>query len=233
MYRLCIVPARGGSTRFPKKNISLLDDKPLIFHTLDIIDGLFDQIIFTSDCDIMLDMVCERYANVETSSRPEELASNTSRVIDTVNYYHDNTTCHLDQIWLCLPTCPLRMEKDVINAQKLLTGDVDSVISITDYEFPPTLGLTRDGEDMIFDWHDSNPWQNNNHRSQDHPAIYRPNGAIYGSWSGAFTEHRNFYKGRVKGYFMPRERSIDIDNRIDLKMAQIILKDTNADQKRI
>jgi len=125
------------------------------------------------------------------------------------------------------------MEKDVINAQKLLTGDVDSVISITDYEFPPTLGLTKDGEDIIFDWHDSNPWQNNNHRSQDHPIVYRPNGAIYGSWSGAFTENRNFYKGRVKGYFMPRERSIDIDNRIDLKTAQIILEETNADKKRI
>ena len=233
MYRLCIVPARGGSTRFPNKNISLLDDKPLIFHTLDIIDGLFDQIIFTSDCDIMLDMVRERYTNVETSSRPEELASNTSKVIDTVNYYHDNITCYIDQIWLCLPTCPLRMEKDVINAKKLLTGNIDSVISITDYEFPPTLGLTKDGEDIIFDWHDSNPWQNNNHRSQDHPAIYRPNGAIYGSWSGAFKENRNFYKGREKGNFMPRERSIDIDNRIDLKTAQIILEDTNADQKRI
>ena len=32
---LCIIPARGGSKRFPRKNIALLNGKPLIYYTIE------------------------------------------------------------------------------------------------------------------------------------------------------------------------------------------------------
>ena len=53
MKRLCIIPARGGSKRLPRKNIKLLCGKPLVFYTIDAVlkSKIFDKVIFTSDDD--------------------------------------------------------------------------------------------------------------------------------------------------------------------------------------
>ena len=55
MKKLCIIPARGGSKRLPKKNIKSLNGKPLVFYTLDSVinSKVFDKIIFTSDNEIL------------------------------------------------------------------------------------------------------------------------------------------------------------------------------------
>ena len=85
-------------------------------------------------------------------------------------------------------------------------------VIITEMEFPPTLGLNKSEDGTITASDKSDPWVNGNSRSQDHEMVYRPNGSIYASLSEKFKENQNFYKGNVKGYFMDRSKSIDIDN---------------------
>ena len=226
MKRLCIIPARGGSKRLPGKNVTDIAGKPLIFHTIDSTIGLFDKIIITSDSKNILDVVKSKYKEtdqIEISKRPEKLATDTSKVIDTVSYYFWKNK-EFEQIWLCLPTCPLRVREDIINAQKKLTNEIDGVISVTDYEFPPSLGLLENDKGHLVAYDESDPWRNGNTRSQDHPSVNRPNGAIYGMWSKSFDKNRNFYKGEVKGYYMPRERSVDIDTKLDFIFAETIMK---------
>ena len=116
--RLAIIPARGGSKRFPDKNISNLNGKPMIFHSIDAARGEFDKIIFTSDDEAILEVVRAEYgveASIDIQLRPKELATDTSKVIDTINYYHQRET-GFDQIWLLLPTCPLRSKEDITQA---------------------------------------------------------------------------------------------------------------------
>jgi len=229
---LAIVPARGGSKRLPGKNIKNLNGKPLVFHTLDKALNHFDKVIFTSDDAKILKRVARRYFldiyfkdKLEILKRPKELSTDTSKVIDTVCHYFDNPKYEeYNQIWLMLPTCPLRGDEDIDNAKEKLTKEVDSVLTITDYGFPPTLGLDLNIDGTISDWHDSRPWKNNNTRSQDHPRVYRPNGAIYGSWRKSFSKNRNFYFGKVVGLYMPRSRSVDIDTELDFIIAESTLR---------
>jgi CMP-N-acetylneuraminic acid synthetase len=54
--------------------------------------------------------------------------------------------------------------------------------------------------------------------------VYRPNGALYGSWTTKLKQNKNYYKGLTKGYFMPRNRSIDIDTQFEFDLAEFILK---------
>ena len=224
MKRLCIIPARGGSKRLPGKNIKKLNGKPLVFYTIDatIKSDIFDKIIFTSDDDKILNEVKTNYSfdKLTILKRPQGLASDTSKVIDTVKYLLDNS---YDQTWLTLPTSPLKVAEDFINAANLLTRDSNSVLSYTEMEFPPTLGLTVKDNNIIEDYDRSNPWQNGNSRSQDHPTVYRPNGALYGSWTDKLIKTQNYYKGSTKGYFMPRKRSIDIDTQFEFDLAEFIL----------
>ena len=208
MNRLAIIPARGGSKRFPQKNITKLLGKPLIFHTIDAALGLFEKIIVTSDSPNILQVVENEYGDYSTthesqlefSQRPDELATDTSKVIDTVVYYVEKNP-EFDQVWLLLPTCPLRTRNDILNAQKMLTEDLDGVISITEYEFPPSLGLLKGARGHLVAYDHSDPWRKGNSRSQDHPTVFRPNGALYGSWMDKFKVNQNFYKGEVQGLF--------------------------------
>ena len=224
MKRLCIIPARGGSKRLPRKNIKLLCGKPLVFYTIDAVlkSKIFDKVIFTSDDDEILNTVSTNYTLpiLETIKRPKKLASDTSKVIDTVVYFAD---VNYDQTWLTLPTSPLKTSKDFISSSHLLENKVDSVISYTEMEFPPTLGLTAGYAGRVFDYDSTLPWQNGNSRSQDHPTVYRPNGAIYGSWTNRLLNNKNYYKGIVKGHFMPRNRSIDIDTQFEFDLAEFLM----------
>ena len=225
MKKLCIIPARGGSKRLPKKNIKLLNGKPLIFYTLDAVikSKVFDKIVFTSDDDEILNKVKNNYTvnNLEVVKRPKQLATDTSKVIDTVLHFIDDD---YEQTWLTLPTSPLKTEKDFINANHLLTEEDDSVLSYTEMEFPPTLGLVVKSNNIIEDYDETQPWQNGNSRSQDHPTIYRPNGALYGGWTKKLKENKNYYVGKTKGYFMSRNRSIDIDTQFEFDLAEFMLK---------
>lgn len=237
MSKLCIIPARGGSKRLPDKNVTLLRGLPLINHSIKaaIEADIFDHIIITSDSEKILSVANTYLSNsefndyevsVSVNLRPEELATDTSKVIDTVSYYYDQycSQMKIDQVWLLLPTCPLRDSNDIKEVEKMLTPNLDGVLSITEMEFPPTLGLNKDDNNIITAYDDSDPWVNGNSRSQDHPMVYRPNGAIYAAWGDKFKNYRNFYKGKVKGYFMERDKSIDIDTKFEFDLAENMMK---------
>lgn len=225
MKKLCIIPARGGSKRLPNKNIIKLHNKPLVFYTIDacLKSKIFDKIIFTSDNQEIIDLVEQNYNEkiLETHIRPESLATDTSKVIDTVLHYLDES---FNQTWLSLPTAPLKNHIDFQKVDKILSDEVKSVISYTEMEFPPSLGLVVNEQGYISDSHESKPWVNGNSRSQDHPIIYRPNGAIYASWTDELRKNKNFYTDNTKGYFMKREDSIDIDNLIDFQFVEFLMK---------
>lgn len=224
MKRLCIIPARGGSKRLPRKNIKPLNGKPLVFYTIDSVINscIFDKVIFTSDDDEILTLVSKNYSStiLDVVKRPNDLATDTSKVIDTVLYFLDE---EYDQTWLTLPTSPMKISDDFVKASELLSENDDSVLSYTEMEFPPTLGLVVKNNNIVEDYDQTQPWQNGNSRSQDHPMVYRPNGALYGSWTSNLKENKNYYIGQTKGYFMPRNRSIDIDTQFEFDLAEFMM----------
>lgn len=225
MQLLAIVPARGGSKRLPGKNTKSFLGKPLVQHTLDAVTKVAYRVILTSDDPEVLKLAKE-YDNVIQHARPDDLASDTSTVLETVVKLicEDGHTCHCHAVGLFLPTAPLRTEKDVIAAWNMLQGnkEADGIISTTDYEFPPTLGLVLDSDGYLHCSDKSLPFITGNTRSQDHSGVIRPNGAIYIKWLSSFKRDMNFFKGRVINYHMPRERSADIDTALDLRIAEIL-----------
>jgi CMP-N-acetylneuraminic acid synthetase len=221
--RLCIVPARAGSKRFPGKNKAFLAGKPLILHTLETVVPLFDTVVFTSDSHEMLSLASS-VPGLLTLERPPALASDTSKVAETVLWLQQ-VLPRSDQIWLCLPTCPLRSADDILAAQTLLDGDpsANSVVSVIAFEFPPTLALELHGSELRE--HDpSRPFASGNTRSQDHQVLLRPNGALYGARWESFAAYKTFFGGRVLGLPMPRERSVDIDSPLDLLVAETLIR---------
>lgn len=227
MRKRLIIPARGGSKRLPNKNIKKLNNRPLVFYTISaaLNSNSFDEIIFSSEDDKILKIVKDEFKDqISFHKRPSHLAVDTSKVIDTVIELIDKT---YDQTWLSLPTSPLKLPSDYINAIEKLNNTIDGVVSVTEYEFPPSLGILINEEGFINDYHSSKPWQNGNTRSQDHQKVFKPNGSIYGMWTHKLSKSKSFYKGKIVGYQMPRERSIDIDTNFDFDFAEFFIKKFN------
>jgi CMP-N-acetylneuraminic acid synthetase len=61
-------------------------------------------------------------------------------------------------------------------------------------------------------------------RRQDLPVAYEPNGAIYIAEINWLLRESSLITSETLGYEMPRERSIDIDNLEDFKLAESYLQ---------
>lgn len=226
MVNIAIIPARGGSKRLKNKNKSMVNGKPLIYYTMDVVSKLFDTVLVASDDDEILEIASQNpLCKPICIELPAEVTGDTNTVLQSVCWLMDNGKLNsCDQVGLFLPTCPLRSVEDVKNALNLMNKSFDGVISTTDYEFPPTLGLVTDKQGYLHCSDHSLPWLTGNTRSQDHNSIIRPNGAIYLKWHTSLVNDRNFYQGKIKSYHMPRSRSLDIDTIEDLKAFEGRLK---------
>lgn len=230
MKSLAIIPARGGSKRLPNKNLYLLGGKPLLVYTLEsaVHSQCFEKIILSSDSDDIL-ALADEFDAVIPEKRPAHLATDKADIHDLVSTFADRTDLQqekFDCITLLLPTCPFRQAIHIQEGMAQLTPDVDAVISFTEYEFPPQLSVRLDDNGMMTPTFSPSPLITGEIRSQDQQKIYRPNGGLYITWWESYLTHRNYFRGQVKGYVMPRENSVDIDMPIDALFAEMLLNNS-------
>lgn len=222
---IAIIPARGGSKRLVKKNLRKLGEKSLVDHTLAAAQEseCFSRILLSSDDENILQLA-DAYKDVIRCERPKILSGDHVTALQLVCDITADPAIseEFDVVALLLPTCPFRTAEHVKEGFDLLTNNVDGVISLTTYEFPPQLSVTIE-QGLIKPVFDPCPLITGNTRSQDQSTIYRPNGGFYMQWMASFIEKKNFWKGNVVGYEMNRIDSVDIDTELDLQYAQFLM----------
>jgi len=218
---LAIIPARGGSKRLPGKNLRKLNGKPLIAWSIEagLNSKYIDEVLVTSDDDEIL-TIAEKYGS-KVLKRPEHLATDTAKTFDAIEHAI-NTASKYDYIVLLQPTSPLRTSENIDEAiERIKAKDADAIISVNQTEHSPLWcnTLPDDGDMSGFIKDDIKSV-----RSQDLPLFYRLNGAIYiAKTNRLLTEKTFFIKDKVFSYVMDVNFSIDIDNEIDFKFAQMIM----------
>lgn len=223
---LAIIPARGGSKRLRKKNLRKLGNQTLVDYTLSAAQEseCFSKILLSSDDGDILNL-SDGYETVVPLERPTRLSGDHVTALELVCEITSSEEVRdsYNTIALLLPTCPFRTAKHIREGMSLMTPDVDGVISLTTYEFPPQLSVTLE-DDKIQPVFEPCPLITGDTRSQDQKTIYRPNGGFYIQWMEAFISNQNFWKGNVKGYQMERLDSVDIDTELDLQYAQFVME---------
>ena len=106
-----IIPARGESKRFPKKNIHLLNGIPLIAHSILFAKKNFsEKKIWVNTDDEAIAAIAENYG-VNVTARPKELGSDTALTADVLFYqneYFSLNNIQCDAMILLQATNPLR-----------------------------------------------------------------------------------------------------------------------------
>ena len=89
--RLCVIPARAGSKRIPRKNRKIFSGKPIIAWSIElaIASKCFDKIIVSTDDDKIAE-VAEHYG-AEVIRRPTELAQDNSTDFEAFEHFCTET----------------------------------------------------------------------------------------------------------------------------------------------
>ena len=84
MKNICIIPARGGSKRVPKKNIIDFHGHPMIAYTIEAAQrsGLFGKHIYVSSDSEEILAVADSYKGVQKILRPAAISGDTARLED-------------------------------------------------------------------------------------------------------------------------------------------------------
>lgn len=214
MRILGIIPARGGSKGIPKKNIKLLNGKPLIAYTIEAsLASKLDSIIVSTDCEDVASVSKNYGSNViMRSSHLSEDDTPTLPVIQDVVLKLDE---HYDAVMTLQPTSPLRSINDINKSIEIFCSDqnADSLVSIVEvpHNFMPEKLMTFDGKYLA--------GSSNVRRRQDVPTTYARNGsAIIITKTEKLSKY--LFGGNILSYEMSKLNSIDIDDMDDWEIAE-------------
>ena len=218
--KIAVVPARGGSTRLPNKNIYPLQGKPLIRWITEAIikSDSFDKVLISTDSDEIFAAVSD--LSVERHYRPQQHATTKATALNAMLNLME-THEKYDIFSYFLPTCPFVSPDNIKKGVDLLTKEVDSVISMAQYADPIQLACIMKNNDVVPIFDNLTSGLTNSKFIQKY---YKPSGAFYMGWWDKIVENKNFFKGNVRGVIMPKEQSVDIDDIDDIRFAEGCLK---------
>ena len=122
---VCIIPARGGSKRIPRKNIKPFFGKPMIAWSIETAQkaNIFSQIIVSTDDNEIATLAESNGAEVpfiRPTELAEDLSSDRGFLLHAMNWLKDNEN-QLPEYWVHLrPTTPLREVKIIYKAIVLI-----------------------------------------------------------------------------------------------------------------
>jgi N-acylneuraminate cytidylyltransferase len=222
MKCLAIIPARGGSKRIPRKNILLLEEKPLIVYSIEHArkSKLVSRIIVTTDDDEIADISIKH--GVEVIKRPIKIADDTATsedaLIHTLNYLEEKEEYRPDIVVFLQCTSPLRNDDDIDNAIKMfLEQKADSLFSAVRFDKYIWRVMNNVVSPINYDY-------NKRWREQDFPPQYQENGSIYILKPELLKKHKNRLSGKIVIYEMDDMTFIQIDSHKDIELFKYISK---------
>lgn len=226
---LAIIPARAGSKGLANKNTRKLENIPLIAYTINSAkhSTYIDTIIVSTDC-LEIANIAKEYGATAPFLRPAEFATDISPshefILHVLRWLDVNENKSYDILCLLQPTSPFRKSRDIdLSLEKFINSkNADSLVSINETRRTPYWMKTIDDRGFI---HDFIEHKEINSRRQDLPKIYEPNGAIYIMACSDFVEFETFYTSKTTFYLMDQTSSVDIDDILDFKLAELILKE--------
>ena len=224
MNILAIIPARKGSKKFPNKNLAKIGKKSLIELAIDTAKEVkkINNILISSDCQKILSFGKKK--KVLTSLRPKGLATDNALIIDTIKYEYNRLKkkMKIDIIVLLEVTSPLRksfhIEKciDIMIKRKL-----DSVATFTESSINPhRTWKIKDDKPYKF-VSNSNPWL----PRQKLPKAYQLSGVAYVIKPEKIKkEYSSLLFGKSGSYIIDKKYSLDIDDKIDFELINLLVK---------
>jgi len=216
---IAIIPARGGSKGVPKKNIKLLEGKPLIAYSIEAAknSGVVDKVFVSTD-DEEIAEVSKKYG-AEIVYEKEENKDQFDLTKESYLQYAieeiEKLGIKIKLIVFLQATSPLRNSEKVKEAiKKIYEEGYDSALSV--YPTYAYFGEVKEGQYI--------PFRKVRQRKQEMVPWYCDNGALYVIKRPVFDRVRNRYGGKIGVVMMTEEDSLQIDYPSEWWLANQIIK---------
>lgn len=219
---LALVVARGGSKGILRKNLVPFGGRPLLAWSLDaaLRARTCDRVVVSTE-DAEIAEVARRYGAHDIVARPAALARDDTPTMPVV-FHALAAHPHADFVVLLQPTSPLRLPEDIDACVDLCRRHAgQAVVSVAQADPSPHIMVRLDGDARLQPVFEALPGAA---RRQDLPLTHVLNGAVYVAGRAWLLEHGRFVTPETRGFAMPRERSVDIDDELDLAWAALLLE---------
>ena len=220
--------ARGGSKGVPRKNIKLLNGKPLIAYAIEAARAVkgIDAVIVSTDDEEIAEVARKSGAEVPFM-RPTHLAADDSPEVlawaHAIEKYGQIKNRPVDVLVSVPTTSPLRDPADVERCLAALLGsDADAAVIVTQAERNPYFNMVK--------------IDNTGYASvvippslavecrQVAPEVYDMTTVAYAVRADFIRQGKRLFEGKVKAVHVPKERALDIDTILDFELAEFLLK---------
>ncbi len=214
---LCVIPARGGSKRIPRKNVKDFLGKPLIAYSIEaaLNSGVFERVIVSTDDALIADVAVKFGAQVpfmRDASLSDDYATSSDAVADAAAKLGG-----YPRVCCLYATAPLITGEILREAYgKFEEAECEFLFSATEFSFPiqRAIRLSKDGAASMF-----YP-QFALTRSQDLERAYHDAGAFYFGRREAWLEKKPIFAPHSRAFLIPRNLVCDIDTPEDFEFAQ-------------
>ena len=221
---IAIIPARGGSKRFPRKNIALLLGKPLLAYAIEaaLESDIFSSVCVSSEDDEILS-IANKYGAQMVLKRPHALATDETPLKELCAHLIESFKrqgVNYSEFGLLLTTNPLRTAQDIRSGyEKFKNSDANFCMSLVRFSHPPQRAVQIQSGYI-------EPYFGKIYMKQTQTleTLYRHDGSFIFAKSKAFMERKEFYTDKLLPYIISENRSVDIDEPLDLEWAEFLIR---------
>ncbi len=224
MKYLIVIPARGGSKGIPLKNIYPLNGVPLLEYSLVEIKKIYfhGDVVVSTDSSKISD-VAEKN-NIEVVKRPVEISGDTAStetaLLHALEEMERRKSCTYDAVITLQATSPLRTAETIkaaILAFEKKYSEYDALLTLTENR---TDHWVQDAEGNF-----SRLYPNAPRRRQERKPLFLENSAIYITKADILQKTKSVLGSRTMGFVISEMESVDINEPIDLVIAEQLLKE--------
>ncbi len=223
--RLCVIPARGGSQRIPRKNIRPFCGKPMLVHPILAAQasGLFDHIVVSTD-DAEIADVARQWGAEAPYLRPAPLADHhtgTAAVVrHAILWYREQGMAVEDACCLYATAALVRAEDLIAAYERLRESGKTYVFSVVRYPHPIERALQLGEDGSVTPVHP----EHRTTRTQDLRPKYFDAGQFYWGTAQGWVDEVPVHSTASLGFVLPAWRVQDIDDEDDWRRAEALYR---------
>lgn len=224
MKNLCIIPARGGSKRIPRKNIKHFMGKPIMAYSIEaaLNSELFDEVMVSTDDEEFADVAKKYGASVpflRSEATANDYATTVDVLLEVIETYKQQGMV-FDTICCLYSTAPFVTSERLKEACSKLSDIIDACFTMVEYSYPiqRSLRINEDGQvEMKYPEHLKS-------RTQDLEKVYHDAGQFYFVKTKTLIEEKTVWCKYTAPLVLSELEVQDLDTLTDWQLAEMKYK---------
>lgn len=221
MKSLCIIPARGGSKRIPRKNIKPFMGKPIMVYSIEaaLESGIFDEVMVSTDDEEFAEVARQYGASVpflRSEATANDYATTVDVLLEVIETYKQRGM-EFDTICCLYSTAPFVTSERLKEASSKLSDSVDACFTMVEYSYPiqRSLRINEVGQvEMKYPEHLKS-------RTQDLEKVYHDAGQFYFVKTKTLIEEKTVWCKHTAPLVLSELEVQDLDTLTDWQLAEM------------